>query len=80
MNQLAPANSKSLSVPTCRDCGVPMRLFGIEAHPTAERTDLRTYVCNCCDDVQTESVPLLPHGRGELLKENLHVNPFGACE
>ena len=61
MNQLAPANSESLGAPTCRDCGASMRLFGIEAHPTVERTDLRTYVCSCCDEVQTENVPLLLH-------------------
>ena len=61
MNQLAPADSESLSGPTCRDCGVRMRLFGIEAHPTVEQTDLRTYVCSYCDEVQTEDVPLLLH-------------------
>src|SRR5262245_48569328 len=71
MNQLAPANSESLSAPTCRDCGVPMRLFGIEAHPTVERTDLRTYVCSTCDGVQTENVPLLLHGRRTLEGEPL---------
>jgi len=36
-----------------------MRLFGIETHPTVERTDLRTYVCTYCDEVQTGDVPLL---------------------
>jgi hypothetical protein len=59
MNELVPTNHKSLSGPTCRDCGAPMRLFGIEAHPTVDRTDLRTYVCIFCDEVQTEDVPLL---------------------
>ena len=58
MNQLAPTNCESLSGPICRDCGAPMRLFGIEAHPTVDRTDLRTYVCSYCDEVQTEDVPL----------------------
>src|SRR5215510_9932002 len=61
MNQLAPADSRSLGAPACRDCGAPMRLFGIEAHPTVDRTDLRTYVCSYCDEVQTEDVPLLRH-------------------
>ena len=61
MNLLASNNGDGLSAPTCRDCGVRMRLFGIEAHPTVERTDLRTYVCSCCDEVQTENVPLLLH-------------------
>ena len=59
MNQLAPNNGDWLSGPTCRDCGARMRLFGIEAHPTVDRTDLRTYVCTFCDEVQTEDVPLL---------------------
>jgi hypothetical protein len=35
-----------------------MRLFGIEPHPTADRTDLHTYVCAQCDAVQTEIKPL----------------------
>jgi hypothetical protein len=58
MNQLVLTNHESLSGPTCRECGAPMRLFGIETHPTVERTDLRTYVCTYCDEVQTEDVPL----------------------
>ena len=59
MRQLSTNTSDKLSGPTCRDCGAPMRLFGIEAHPTVDRTDLRTYVCSTCDEVQTENVPLL---------------------
>jgi len=35
-----------------------MRLFGIEAHPTMERADLRTYVCSHCDGLETEIEPL----------------------
>jgi ribosomal protein L40E len=58
MNQLAQINHKLHSGPICRECGAPMRLFGIEAHPTVDRTDLRTYVCRHCDEVQTEDVPL----------------------
>ena len=58
MNQLAPTKHESLSGPICRDCGARMRLFGIEAHPTVDRTELRTYVCSYCDEVQTEDVPL----------------------
>src|SRR5262245_38053852 len=61
MNHLVPTNRHKLSRPTCPDCGAPMRLFGIEAHPTLGRTDLRTYVCSYCDEVQTENVPLLRH-------------------
>jgi hypothetical protein len=58
MNQRAPTNSRKRGGRTCPDCGAPMRLFGIEAHPTLARTDLRTYVCSCCDEVQTQNVPL----------------------
>ena len=31
-----------------------------EAHPTIDRTELRTYVCAQCDTMQTETVPLRP--------------------
>lgn len=41
----------------CRVCGVVMRLFGIEAHPTIDGADLRTYVCPRCDALETETVP-----------------------
>ena len=61
MNQLAPINHESLGGLTCRDCGCPMRLFGIESHPTVEGADLRSYVCSDCDEVQTEDVPLSPN-------------------
>ena len=58
MSQLAQTSHEWHSGPICPECGAPMRLFGIEAHPTVERTDLRTYVCSHCDEVQTEDVPL----------------------
>jgi hypothetical protein len=47
-----------------------MRLFGIEAHPTIDRTDLLTYVCSHCDGLQTE---IDPHENLKLvpLKENV---------
>jgi hypothetical protein len=35
-----------------------VRLFGIEPHPTISRTDLHTYVCERCQAMQTEIVPL----------------------
>jgi hypothetical protein len=50
----------------CCVCDATMRLFGIEAHPTIDRADLRTYVCPRCDALETETVPL-----GRLLKGNL---------
>jgi hypothetical protein len=45
------------SVLNCSRCGVKMRLFGIEAHPTLKQADLCTYVCTQCDGVQTEILP-----------------------
>src|SRR5262249_46207334 len=39
------------------DCGATMRLFGIESHPTIDRTELLTYVCNHCDAVQSKTAP-----------------------
>ena len=58
---MAQARLHKIELPagsSCHRCGAPARLFGIEAHPTIERTDLRTYVCDECDAVQTEIVPL----------------------
>jgi hypothetical protein len=43
---------------TCRHCGAPARLFGIEPHPIEERVELQTYVCTRCEGLETESVPL----------------------
>jgi hypothetical protein len=34
-----------------------MRLYGIESHPTIAGAALRTYVCECCDSVQTTPAP-----------------------
>jgi hypothetical protein len=41
----------------CPVCEVPMRLFGVEAHPDFARTDLQTFVCPNCEGVQTQGVP-----------------------
>jgi len=80
MNQLVPANSETLAAPRCRDCGVPMRLFGIEAHPTVERTDLRTYTSATAATRCRRKAFLFSCIEGELLKENFHVNAFAADE
>jgi len=50
-----------------------MKLFGIEAHPTIDRTDLLTYVCSRCDGLETESVP---HGSSKRLPKNGMVRPI----
>src|SRR5262249_4003541 len=57
MTQLDTIRAERRSCPKCRDCGATMRLFGIEPHPTIDRTDLLTYVCDHCDGVQTEIEP-----------------------
>jgi len=50
-----------------------MKLFGIEAHPTIDRTDLLTYVCSHCDGVETATVP---HGNSKRLPKNGMVRPM----
>jgi hypothetical protein len=47
-----------LASPDCDRCGAGARLFGIELHPTIDRTELHTYVCERCDALQTKIVPL----------------------
>jgi len=42
----------------CDRCGAEMRLFGVEPHPTIDRSELCTFVCSPCDTIQTEAVPL----------------------
>ena len=58
MKVVAPKDAKLLACPNCVRCGSKTRRYGIEPHPTAGQTDLRTYVCTGCDAVQTEVVPL----------------------
>jgi hypothetical protein len=53
-------DADELPCPACARCGRQTRLLGIEPHPTIARTDLRTFICGSCDDVQTENVPLDP--------------------
>jgi hypothetical protein len=45
----APIEVEQLGNPMCRSCGVAMRLYGVESHPTLQRTDLRTYICPRCE-------------------------------
>jgi hypothetical protein len=47
-----------LADPLCHKCGCKTRLAGIEPHPTRPQTDLRTYQCLACNDVQAVEVPL----------------------
>jgi hypothetical protein len=47
--------------PKCELCGVSMRLYGVEAHPILNQIELWTYVCPCCDEVQTAAVSGAQH-------------------
>src|SRR5262245_35427703 len=64
MTRQAPARAERRSGPRCSKCGATTKLFGIEAHPTIDRTDLLTYVCSHCDGVATE---IVPHANSKLL-------------
>jgi hypothetical protein len=51
-----PIEVKPSGSPMCEACGVTMELYGIEPHPALSRTDLRTYLCPRCEEVQTTAV------------------------
>jgi hypothetical protein len=46
--------------PPCTSCSAPTRLVGIEPHPNRTATDLRTYQCLACEEMQARAVPLAP--------------------
>jgi hypothetical protein len=54
------SNAEEINVPLCEKCGCRTRLAGIEPHPRLHQTDLRTYQCLACNEVQAIAVPLLP--------------------
>src|SRR5580704_6516582 len=87
MPELTAIEVESLSNRKCQACDVTMRLFGIEAHPTIDRMDLRTYVCPRCDAVGTEIVPASMElnfpvrallAGGGLDADGHHLHPDGA--
>src|SRR4029079_8605251 len=41
----------------CDQCGIPMRVFGIERHPTLVGVALRSHECPQCENLQTDIVP-----------------------
>jgi hypothetical protein len=57
--QLDPARPHPTPGPACAECGGPVRLTGIEPHPTKAAVDLRTFQCLICDHVQAAIVPLV---------------------
>jgi hypothetical protein len=56
MAQIIVKPKGKLAGPLCDRCGAKTKLFGIEAHPTRERADLRTFVCTQCEAIQTDIV------------------------
>lgn len=58
MAQAGVKREDIVGAPDCDRCGAKSRLFGIELHPDVDRSELRTYVCEQCDALQTEVVPL----------------------
>jgi hypothetical protein len=58
MAQPSVKREDMVGAPDCNRCGAKSRLFGIELHPDFDRSELRTYVCEQCDALQTEVVPL----------------------
>jgi hypothetical protein len=53
------SQADEIKVPLCEKCGCRTRLAGIEPHPRLHQTDLRTYQCLACNDVQAVAVPLV---------------------
>lgn len=43
--------------PFCGACGGRTQLVGMEAHPRLPHTDIRTYECAACEDVQAVVAP-----------------------
>ena len=79
MTRPAPIRTERHGGLRCRDCGATMRLFGIETHPTIDRSDLLTYVCSHCDGLQTEVEPheklkLVPLRRAVMPMDSLLAN------
>ena len=49
---MSPQLSALLS-PACERCGLPTRFVGLEAVVNSDHTDLCTYACDGCGEVQT---------------------------
>lgn len=47
-----------LHCPECKECGAESRLIGVEPDPVIERTDLYTYQCLICGEMQTRQIQL----------------------
>ena len=60
MQQIQIDLSNPTAPKTCSKCGGSMRLVGSEPHPVAPETDLLTFSCTSCEDVEVVPVPV--HG------------------
>lgn len=54
------SHAEEIAVPLCEKCGCRTRLTGLEPHPRLRHTDLRTYQCLACNELQAIAVPLVP--------------------
>ena len=52
--------ASALETQICERCGELARLVGIEPHPRFAGADLRTYLCDYCDETGVVVVPLPP--------------------
>ena len=55
---LSALAADTIIAPACQHCGGVTRLYGIEPHLAFPRTDIRTYVCTGCENVEVIHVPL----------------------
>jgi hypothetical protein len=65
--------------PTCRQCGKPSRLIGIEPHHKFTNLDVLTFECMACGDLDvmsqlslgdTMSAPISVPTNGSALRQN----------
>jgi hypothetical protein len=63
MEHIEFASRDPLLKPICNVCGSPTRLVGLEGHPERERTDMCTYQCIACGEVQTRDLARVPFQR-----------------
>lgn len=52
------SRTRSFACPECARCGNATRLVSIEPHPRIVHTDLRSFVCETCNEPQVVVVPL----------------------
>jgi hypothetical protein len=55
---LTSSTTELTAGPFCQGCGGRTRLVGIEPHARLLRTDIRTYECGACQDVQAVVAPM----------------------